>query len=50
MCWVERNGGNKGGSWGSKPFEFEDEGEVIEGSFVAVLSLAIIVYYFYDSS
>lgn len=39
MCWVERNGGNKGGSWGSWPFEFEDEGEVIGGSFAAAIKL-----------
>lgn len=39
MCWVERNGGNKGGSWGSWPVEFEDEGEVIGGSFAAAIKL-----------
>lgn len=39
MYWVERNGGSKGGSWGSWPVEFEDEGEVIGGSFAAAIKL-----------
>lgn len=39
MCWVERKGGNKGGSWGSWPVELEDEGEVIGGSFAAAIKL-----------
>lgn len=39
MCWVDRNGGKKGGSWGSWPVEFEDEGEVIGGSFAAAIKL-----------
>lgn len=39
MCWVERNGGNKGGSWGSAPVEFDVEGEVIGGSFAAAIKL-----------
>lgn len=44
MCWVERSGGNKGGSWGSGPVEFEDEGEVIGGSFAAAIKLLPAVW------